>query len=305
LNCYLGPLGVEGFYKNETISGACKNLTVQEIELRYPGEDCSNDNDCFNDASHLGKCTDGKCVGMKENDICNRTVVCEVGNYCDLAQSKCVKQKKEGDACVYGWDCQNNFGCYKGKCAAFGSVKIGEINDAASSNWTFPEDSTGRVVLCETGQLDATDTVCASFNYTGTTASKVNKDGFVECNRDDDCVYTDGHLFSNITAKCQCGYNADGKGYCPLPNGVNVKDWQNAVKNFGSKAKNKCHSVSRFDCYLAKKDTGLVGKEKIDMKKTSQAHLYYNAVPCAADVLSSSYISFSIAALIMIIAFIF
>lgn len=52
---------------------------------------------------------------------------------------------------------------------------------------------------------------------------------------------------------------------------------------------NKCHSYSRFNCYLNKSSREL---NHIELK-TTKAHLFKDAVSCAFKVLSSSLVKFS------------
>jgi hypothetical protein len=67
--------------------------------------------------------------------------------------------------------------------------------------------------LCEYGTFLLDTLECIKIAY----ADK-SKKGYVECNPGDVCTYvkdgTDQLLTSGI---CECGYNKDGKAYCPLP----------------------------------------------------------------------------------------
>jgi hypothetical protein len=74
-----------------------------------------------------------------------------------------------------------------------------------------------------------------------------DKDGFVECKYGETCKYKIGG--SESTKPCDCGFNSDGKGYCPL--GFNKRK-ELLTKAYAKKAslfKNTCHSVSRAFCY--------------------------------------------------------
>ena len=73
-------------------------------------------------------------------------------------------------------------------------------------------------------------------------------DIFVECKRGENCYYTDGTAY--FKSHCDCGYNAEGKAYCPLPNKYNEEDWFERVKTQAEQTNNKCHSLNRFNCYL-------------------------------------------------------
>ena len=48
------------------------------------------------------------------------------------------------------------------------------------------------------------------------------------------------------------------------------------------KADNKCHTKHRFNCYIA--DEGNQNKMSEIKNKVINAHLFYNAVPCAESV---------------------
>jgi hypothetical protein len=226
-SCYLGPLGVEEFYQNESVNGTCKNVTGGSLKsFRFPGEDCDENTDCFNDVAHPGLCYSGKCWGMNKTQTCNRTEQCTVGLFCNTTISQCVEQKQEGEFCVYGWDCENHLGCHNSTCKEFLSLKNGEVNNANCSKWALPEDvyGIGRRLLCEYGTTDTLDNQCTQYDYTGATAAKKDSNGFVPCERDEKCYYTDKLQFYNLTQTCQCGYNEQGQGYCPLPNSISKLD---------------------------------------------------------------------------------
>jgi len=306
MDCYLGQTGTEVFYTNATTALTCKNMTVPEIKVRFPGEECEVDSDCFNDVSHPGACYGKKCWGMNETQPCNATESCVVGLYCDLVKGQCTKQRKEGEPCVYGWDCQNHLGCHDGTCKAFGSLKEGINVTSAMSNWDKPEDvfGYGRRMLCEYASMDKNGDVCSQFNYFGATLGKKNADGFVPCDKDDLCSYAD--LNNNtVSLPCGCGYNDQGQGYCPLPNKVNEKDWKGAVKNLIKRYQNKCHSIQRFNCYISNNDKSLQATQLTDAHKTAEAHLFYKAVPCAYDILSGSIAKVSLLSIAVLLAFIF
>jgi len=109
-------------------------------------------------------------------------------------------------------------------------------------------------------------------------------------------------LLLNLTKKCECGFNSNGQGYCPVPTAQNTTEWTKTVKLFGDNLQNKCHTMGRFDCSV---DTSYTDLLKTQYKKTDAAHLYYNSVPCAQKVMSGSYIQYSIAFIMIALAFIF
>lgn len=106
-------------------------------------EDCNIDTDCILN----NECKNGKCSGFNEGENCTKTYECSVGLFCDKDSKKCLKQKKEGETCKEGWDCQNYLGCYRGRCIKLGILKPGVINNEKTS--PFPNGR--RELLCTTG----------------------------------------------------------------------------------------------------------------------------------------------------------
>lgn len=64
---------------------------------------------------------------------------------------------------------------------------------------------------------------------------------------------------------------------------------------------NNCHSMKRFNCEQVSNSEDLTGLKK----KTDELHLFYNAEPCALQVLSSSGIKISTLILAIILVFLF
>ena len=84
---------------------------------------------------------------------------------------------------------------------------------------------------------------------------------------------------------------------------LDEKQWRNSVTTQVRKVDNKCHSLSRFNCYKVDKD--LTAQESNDRLKTDKAHLFYNAVDCAQQVLSASFIKSSFVVFALLVAFLF
>lgn len=62
---------------------------------------------------------------------------------------------------------------------------------------------------------------------------------------------------------------------------------------------NQCHTLSRFKCYL-----NPITEEKMKLElKTTKAHLFYKAVPCAYKVLFSNWLSTHSFTLVIVIIF--
>jgi len=291
--CVIGIGGVDRVYEFTSVNATCQS--DPEITTRFPGEECKKDADCFTspDTNSTGVCDAGKCKGVADKGNCTSDVECLVGFYC--SEKTCTKQKAEGEACTDLWGCANNLLCYKKKCVQYGSLKNGDgvtIDDVGGDLTNFNQ-------LCEFGLVN--NDKCVQSNYTATTAAKMDKNGYVPCNWGEECEYTITTSTERIYGeKCGCGYNEKGQGYCRLPGTQQPDSWKKLIKAVGSSAKNQCHSRSRFNCY---KSNAAYTNEYV--KSTVNAHLYYGAVDCAQEVLGASYIQYSLAVIMIALAFIF
>ena len=263
----------------EQIIGTCSIYSYWP-SVRYPGEDCNVNSDCVDDS----ECINGKCSGHGEGENCTHTKECKVGYYCNKDLMECKSQKNEGEICEEGWDCQNYLGCYKGRCRKLGIIKPGVINNEITS--PFPGNNR-RELLCTTGELDKELGYCVETKYNEewmrNEGKKEDENGFIKCEYKEKCLYDNGK--NKIEKECGCGYNSDGQGYCPLPSTKNPDKWNERVKNLANFAKNNCHSLSRFDCYLQNSIEDMINKRKYD-KETIKAHLFYNGLPCAQKMFS-------------------
>ena len=283
-NCILtsdsDPQNFLQIMSKEKIMGTC-SIYSHWTGDRYPGEDCNIDNDCFLNF----KCQNGKCLGFNKGDNCTETYQCSVGLYCNQETKKCSEQKKEGEKCKDVWDCKNYLGCYRGRCIKLGILKPGVINNEKTSPFS---GSDKRNLLCTTGEIDSEYGYCVETKYNEKwmkeNNKKIDNNGFITCDYDEDCVYDNGK--KSFIKKCGCGYNNNGQGYCPLPNNQNKEKWNERVKNLANIANNNCHSFSRFNCYLQNSLDDYKDKIKYD-KDTIYAHLFYNAIPCAKKMFSS------------------
>jgi hypothetical protein len=204
--CDIGGEPNEVFYRKEDVNGTC-TLKTTPVVLRYPGEECKQDADCFApqkdlypDEKLVGTCKNAGCQGYYKNQSCKETAWCNVGLYCN-EEEKCVPLLKQGSDCTKTNQCQNHLMCYEGKC---------------ENNWYSQKagtEVTGKGDLpleyyCEFGKVSTGK--CDFFNSTDTIDPK---SGLVTCNPGDDCHYVtvDGPK----TVKCECGYNQEGLSYCP------------------------------------------------------------------------------------------
>lgn len=217
-SCSAGPLGMNTIFDQLEVNGTCmSNSIIIPKVLRYPGESCNKDTDiCFNDAvAGNSTCVNNICQGKAEGESCTSTENCVVGLYCNTqaANATCVKQLSEGTNCTDTFDCQNNLFCYMGKCALLGSLKSG-AEVSKNTVGSFSTDS-NKELACESTNLNfGNQTICVDIKYDNTTASKQDTNGYVPCNWNEDCLYTDG--IDKFSKKCGCGYNAEGQGYCPI-----------------------------------------------------------------------------------------
>ena len=194
-------------FQNWTSNYTCVQITRPDLKRnKYPGESCRDHDDCRNSKFNetIGYCIEGHCTGMKENNKCDSNEDCEAGLFCNGLY--CQKQQSIGGFCIDQYSCQNNLGCLNGTCAALNSQKNG-------TNLGNTLDSR----LCENGIINKNNQ-CIQISY-----RKMSPDsnGFVKCNLGQMCNYTTGQWTSYddsdlIEIPCDCGYNSEGQGYCPL-----------------------------------------------------------------------------------------
>ena len=265
------------------IEGKCSIYSYWP-SIRYPGEACNINSDCIG----LSLCQNGKCTGKDNGQQCSATSECKVGYYCNKENSICMGQKNEGEPCTEGWDCKNYLGCYRGRCIKFGMLKPNVLN--SEKNAPFPGDER-RYYLCTTGELDGDDgttgNYCVKSKYSEewikTNKIEIDKNGFIKCEYKESCFYDNGKR--TIKKICECGYNSEGQGYCPLPSSLRMDEWNNRIKFIANFANNNCHSLSRFNCYLQKSLEDFKKMKSYD-RNTIDAHLFYKALPCAEKMFS-------------------
>jgi hypothetical protein len=197
---------VESFFDDHS-KGTCtqRNKIPVLPPLRYPGEECNKDSDCWayvpNDGK-TGKCVNGLCQGLKSEN-CVQTAQCPVGKYCNSTSKQCENQISENNACTSTIQCQNHLVCYNNNCTRTYSLPIG-------TRLTQPLDFDAPKV-CQFGNVN--DNICVSLNSTD--PETVAKEGLTECYYGQSCNYTYSHGDSPLTTlPCECGYNKDGIGYC-------------------------------------------------------------------------------------------
>ena len=285
---------MSNIYLYPNVTGECRNQN-NNITSRYPGEDCDNMNSfCVVEGS---QCIEGKCSGGNIGSSCKSNENCIAGLYCSEDKT-CKPQKKESESCKSLWECENYLGCYKERCTLFGSVENGQ---GISSEEIPIEDSAIRTMFCKHGKTDKNVKTCAEIDYANETYDKsvLSEDHFVECKKNEVCYYFDGTTYYN--ASCGCGYNEEGKGYCPLPNKYYPENWSERVKFKAEMTNNKCHTLNRFNCY-SKRTKEMYLMERRISSKTIEAHLFHNATDCAYTIFEgSSYITNSMLKYVMVV----
>ena len=267
--CKVGNPNVE-FYVKKDRTFDCAGST----KMRYPGEDCESDSDCIYplniQTEKFHKCTEKKCSGMKEGEACEGNDECVSGYYCDTTNKKCAAQKAKDKECKSNYECRNFLLCYEGKCQdVMFSLEAGKsVKDLEN-----PE----KFCKSETVYQDQ----CVEIK-----GNNDKEDEFVECQFGSTCKYSlIPSSLGNIEKPCGCGFNAEGKGYCPKFHDYKTSEWTKYTEAVRSKADNSCHTLNRYSCYL--EDTSNDNAIKKFANTVTNAHLFYKAVECAEKVLSS------------------
>lgn len=281
--CYIDNTkqSIMPIFSHQKVEGQCKPSTKAK-RLRYPGEDCSDNDPCISPF----KCSENnKCSGKNLEENCTDTSECLAGLYCyhDDKTHQCRKQVELGGACSSSWDCVNYLGCYKNRCIKYGNLASGV--SLTSEDVKFEGEESNKAFLCELGRLSYDSNRCATIDYAGETLQKLEKgEDFVKCNKEDYCWYSDGENIHK--QKCQCGYNKDGQGYCTLPNKYKQNNWRERVQIYGELSNNKCHSKSRFDCYLIP-DEEIIKKKRRASILTFEANLFHGADECLYKIFAN------------------
>merc|ERR1712043_28262 len=95
------------------------------------------------------------------------------------------------------------------------------------------------------------------------------------------------------TEPCACGYNADGKAYCPVDSSTRSNNVMALISNFNTAASGKCNTYNRFDCKRESEDVRAFGNA------VKNQHIFYKSVSCASEVLSRQFINFSLITLML------
>lgn len=262
----------ENFY----MIGECLNKTndLSNIE-KLPGEPCSLNESCENQQL----CTNFVCPGFQKDETCVSTDQCFKGLFCDENINKCIPQLESGELCKSTYDCLNNLVCYLGVCTKY-YTQLDRTIIPREKKDMFSH------FICQSGfaiKLDDGDYMCITGYYLRN-GKKVEED-LVECvpnSKEFNCdIYFDGEVVENY--ECTCGYNKEGKSYCPVinyKNGKNFELFKIIEENLD------CHSLNRELCMFK---TESVGREYVNALNTASfEHLTYGAPSCYHQVLNSN-----------------
>jgi hypothetical protein len=262
---------------NNSFNATC---IAKEVPLvaRYPGEACTEENDCFVATS---SCVNKKCNGTAIGGTCSDDNLCLSGSFCNGVN--CTAQLKEKDTCVGVFDCENNFGCYNKTCTKFYSLANGADLTAAMTSQTNPE------LFCLWGY--SSENKCDRFRNTGALTNNLVACDYTNGQK---CNYTMESSKKNTTQECGCAMNAEGDSYCP--NAVNVdSEWKSYYSNLNKQYANSCHTRSRFTCYDSSKS--VMAEARTSTLKTLLGARYYNAPQCVLDIFyadgSANYVFYS------------
>lgn len=255
------------FYQQKEVKGTCKPLQYKPNIQRYPGEECNTDDDCVKPVQgneELGKCINNKCSGVAQFDKCENTESCLVGSFCSSRSKRCEPQKTEFENCDSSYECANNLLCYQGQCQnVLFSLPIGT---------KIKEKNIKADYYCKFGL--AKNNICVKL---------VGNSEYTECRNGEGCVYS--YLPSEqgqVSLPCECGYNEEGKGYCPSGHGKNTEAWEKYFKIMQLKYDNNCHTYSRFNCY--KNEIEFIKMLKECENELGKGNRYEKSVECASQV---------------------
>jgi len=207
--CDIGDL--KDVYYKESVEFKCDNKF--RVENRFPGEKCAVSTDCNNKNCTAEKVCNFQKLGKSCSSI-DMDQGCGLDAFCLLnattANSTCVELKGLDGSCQQTFECKNNLACYNKTC----SLEVGSKDEKYEFNATLFSPDIIPQFICKSFEYDSKRARCFTYKYDNMT---VNGDGYVECAKNDEkeCTYIN-NFNDIITKSCQCGFNADGKSYCPI-----------------------------------------------------------------------------------------
>jgi hypothetical protein len=194
-----------------------------------PGDQCNSNNDC----GGLSTCdkTKGICVGLTSGQPCNDQGDCDVGYTCrNVAMSAvCLPMAGKGEKCGDYMSmnlCQNNLACNNGICTSVFSQPNGAVVSLESA-----------ALLCQSGFYTIGSKPSTAVCTAAPTSPSVTLP--ISCSVNSLCYSKD----KKFTTSCECGFNSNGQGYCPLfPGDSTYQSFFSAFKNYlSSPNANLCH----------------------------------------------------------------
>ena len=182
---------------------------VSDVPLgkpKYPGDPCTTAQDCL---SPVNTCTAGVCKGVFFGLACSSHADCNVNEICShypvspAPHTKCGPMKQLANPCTNnppGSICQNGLVCYNGSCSKVFQNEVFEI---------FAIDELYAPYMCKTGYYEE---YSPGLGNCLPAPKSPHVPYPIKCNIGEFCLSDDG--FHKMP--CECGYNADGQGYCPL-----------------------------------------------------------------------------------------
>lgn len=194
---------------------------------------CDRDVDCK--SKNCG--ADKKCIGMKENDICEENNQCAIGNYCDMLNEttfKCKKQRKEQESCHVDLDCENDMGCMgeagKKICVKYYSLSdnttVFDVSDRRFCKSNYIHDNICVRHTLKSGEQCIGDQTLCEYQYSVPTKAQP-------------VVFT---------RSCECSPTYFDKTYCPLA--TDNKLWDSMAQSYRDHynnvaRKNQKHTILR------------------------------------------------------------
>jgi len=175
-------------------------------------------------------------------------------------------------------------------------IKYFSLDVKTDLSWTATviTDKAALARLCNLNQIavDPADgkIKCDQLLTTGTPDAT---SGLVACSyaKGDQCGYKSLVSAATFQEPCQCGYNAAGTSYCPKKQDDKAS-WTSLYSSQQSLYSNKCHTFSRFSCYL----TTNLGSYAKAVRNTQTYAQFYLAADCVVKLMGASYIFTSLLA---------
>lgn len=253
---------VDVFTGNTNSTKECVLTPKVEPKMnRFPGEPCTDENTCvmvprkqeddtWKTVANTCNATNFCAGPTGETKNCVSDLCCNAGSYCKIEAEAtvgdCVPQVGDQGACELSLDCANTHVCYKKKCTAAYSFKLGQ--KFIMADFTPSTDAT---MICESGRWEvdakvATDVYCVNQQYDHEAHPDASiSNGLVKCEMGSKCKYNN---FSSVdrskhsvvmSMDCACLPNG-GQGYCPL-----AGEFSDLARQAKDNLNNKRHTSAR------------------------------------------------------------